>query len=100
MGVCFYEMLYFDTPEKDIIKIDQNSCSFKIYTLKNENVNEKNVNYSKELLNIITLMLEKDINKKKTSEEILKLIQEEYSKKYIKNSSIDSIVRCLYSYAL
>ena len=98
MGVCFYEMCYFDTPEKDIIKIDQNSGSFKIYTLKNENVNDKNVNYSKELLNIITLMLEKDINKKKTSEEILKLIQEEYSKKYIKNSSIDSIVRCLYSY--
>lgn len=43
-------------------------------------------------------MLEEDQNKRKTSQEILDIIKEEYSKKYSKNSSIDSMVRCLYTF--
>ena len=42
--------------------------------------------------------MENDKNKRKTSEEILNMIKTEFSKKYLKNSSIDSIVRCLSSF--
>jgi hypothetical protein len=59
---------------------------------------DKNVHYSKEILNIIELMLEEDKNKRKTSAEILEMIENEFDKKYNKNTSIESIVRCLYSF--
>ena len=43
-------------------------------------------------------MLEENKDKRKTSKEILELIQKEFSIKYMKNTSIDSIMRCLYSF--
>ena len=43
-------------------------------------------------------MLEEDKDKRKTSKEILEMIKAEYSKKYEKHSSFDSIARCLYSF--
>ena len=58
---------------------------------------DKNVHYSQELLNIINLMLEEDKDKRKTSEEILNMIKNEYNRRYVKNTSIDSIIRCLYT---
>ena len=51
-----------------------------------------------DLLNIIYLMLEQDKDKRKSSSEILQIIQNEYSIKFCRNTSIDSIVRCLFSF--
>ena len=94
MGVTFYEMCYFKTPTfKEVF--DQFNKSIFIIEETDE---DKKVNYSKELLDIIHLMLEQDKNKRKSSSEILKMIQNEYSKKFFRNTSIDSIVRCLFSF--
>ena len=97
MGVSFYEMCYFHTPNIIVISKDfKGNTIFKF--IKNEKDEDKNVHYSQKLLNIIDLMLEEDKDKRKTSEEILNLIKKEYTKRYPKNTSIDSIVRCFYAF--
>ena len=96
MGVSFFEMCYFHSPVR-LSEIIDNNGNIKNTFERIVHPNDKNVHYSKELLNIIELMLEEDKNKRKTSKEILEMVQKEFSKKYVKNSSIDSIVRCLYS---
>ena len=77
MGVTFYEMCYFHQPYK----------------------NEKNqdVEYSEEMRKIINEMIQVDKDKRQTSKYFLEKIKEEFSKKYNRNTSIDSIVRCLYA---
>ena len=96
MGVSFYEMCYFHIPKRVFKSQDFNGNTIYKF-IKVEKDEDKNVHYSKELLNIIDLMLEEDKDKRKTSEEILNMIKNEYNKRYIKNTSIDSIIRCLYS---
>lgn len=54
--------------------------------------------YSKELVSIIYKMIEIDKNKRPSSEEVLNLFIHEFNKKYSQNSSIGSILCCLYSY--
>ena len=97
MGVSFFEMCYFHIPKKVVRRLNNNGEVLIGYEriVKPE---DKNVYYSRELLNIIELMLEEDKNKRKTSQEILTMIENEFSKKYVTNTSIDSIVRCLYSF--
>ena len=76
MGISFFEMCYFFNP----------------------NISKKrkvNVQYSYELKNIISMMIEEDKNKRKTSEEIYNMIKNEYFNKYAKNKSIDAVIRCL-----
>jgi len=80
MGVSFYEICYYHIPPK-------------IGRFQNESVR-----YSNELIEIINLMLEEDKNKRKTSQEIYNMIKNEYSRKYVRNTSIDAIVKCLYSF--
>ena len=77
MGVTFYEMCYLHNPSELGANDD--------------------VDYSDELLNIIKEMIEEDKNKRQTSKYFLEKIKEEFSKKYDRNTSIDSIVRCLYA---
>ena len=93
MGVTFYEMCFFHKP---IFKQVFDQFNNSIFIIE-ETKEDKKVNYSKELLNIIYLMLEQDKNKRKSSSEILKMVQDEYSKKFFRNTSIDSIIRCLFS---
>ena len=80
MGISFFEMCYFFNP-----------------LLENKK-KENKFNYSKELTDIIDLMIEEDKNKRKTSEEIFNIIKKEYTKKYLKNTSINSVMRCLCSF--
>ena len=97
MGVSFFEMCYFHIPKKIVRRLNNNGevvCKYE----KIVKPEDKNVYYSKELLNIIEIMLEEDKYKRKTSQEILTMIENEFSKKYVTNTSIDSIVRCLYSF--
>jgi serine/threonine protein kinase len=79
MGVSFYEICYFHLPPP-------------YGRFQNENVQ-----YSNELKEIINLMLEENKEQRKTSQEIYNMIKNQYSRKYVKNTSIDAIVRCLYS---
>jgi len=79
MGVCFYKMCHFCHP-------------------KDESNNQLEEIYSEELENIIKAMLKEDSNKRGTSEEIYKKIMNEYSKKYNRNTSIDSVFKCLNSF--
>ena len=79
MGVCFYEMCYFCHPK-----------------MKNTYNNKEK--YTDELNNIINCMLEKDKKKRENSEEIFRKIMDKYYKRYNRNSSIDSIFKCLNAY--
>ena len=92
MGCSFFEMCYFHIPKE--IKPDYKNKRY-IYK-KVEEPGDKNVHYSKELLDIINNMIEEDPSKRKTSKEIKEMLEKGYSKRYVKNSSIDSIMRCLY----
>ena len=75
MGVCFYEICHFCHPkEKDPYNKDK---------------------YSDELENIIKCMLEEDKDKRENSEEIFRKILDKYYQRYNRNSSIDSIFKCL-----
>ena len=78
MGVTFYYMCYYSFPSEGLKKND--------------------MGYSKEMLEIINEMIEQDKNKRKSSKYFLKIIQKEFYKRYNRNTSIDSIVRCLYSF--
>ena len=81
MGVTFYKICYLEGSK--------------------EKINEyymKKASYSRELNDIINLMLEENMNKRKSSKDIFEMIKEEYSKKYNKISSIDSLIRCLFSF--
>ena len=78
MGVTFYELCHFHLPKK--------------------RGKESKVNYSKEMLDIINEMLEEDKDKRQTSEYFLDKIRKEISKKYNRNTSIDAIVRCLFTF--
>ena len=97
MGVSFYEMCYYHLPKK--VRRKRDSYGNYIYEfVKIEKPEDKNVHYSNELLNIINLMLEEDKDKRKSSKFFLEMIKTEFSKKYRSNSSIDAIMRCLYSF--
>ena len=83
MGKTFFVICYFETPNEYALIKDKSNIS---------------IPYSKELLHIINLMLEQDKKKRLNSHQIFDLIKKEYSKKYVKNSSIDSLIRCLHSF--
>ena len=76
MGVSFYQMCYLHMPIKGI--------------------KEEALSYSKEMLEIIKEMMEEDQDKRKPSKYFLEKIQQEFSKRYNKNTSIDAIIRCLF----
>ena len=78
IGVTFYELCYFHKQKKF--------------------GKESEVNYSKEMLDIIQEMIEEDKNKRQISKYFLEKIRKEFSKKYNKNTNIDVIVRCLFTF--
>ena len=78
MGVTFYYMCYHRIPKKGVM--------------------HNNTIYSKEMLDIVNEMLESDKDKRKSSDYFLERINNEFSKRYYRNTSIDAIVRCLYSF--
>ena len=97
MGASFFEMCYLHPYKCKNMQMDQYGNVKEVF-VKYIRDEDANVPYSKELLNIINLMLEEDKEKRQTSKYFLDLIQKEFSKKYVKNTSIDSIMRCLYSF--
>ena len=98
MGCAFFETLFWifpRTPVMDIAALFGGQDIMKLVDLPIKN-NENY--YSKELVDIIYKMIEKDKSKRPNSQEILNLLIEGFNKKYAKNSSIGSILCCLYSY--
>ena len=101
------EFLKYQPPEKELsFKGDVYSlgCIFYqlIFTIQILEDNEfqkfkEECYYSDELINIIKLMLEKDPTKRPSSEELCEIIVKEYDNKITKNSSIYSLISCLYS---
>ncbi len=57
-----------------------------------------NFKYSKELMKILDLMTEYIKEKRPNSSVILNMIMKEYDKRYVRNSSIDALIRCLYTF--
>jgi serine/threonine protein kinase len=74
LGMSFFEMAFFHKGELS--------------------ENDKKLNYSETLKNIIFLMMEEDKDKRMTSEQIYEKIGIEYSR-IAKNSSIDAMITCL-----
>ena len=97
MGVSFFEMCYYHHPKK-VRKIKDSFGKTNFVFIKMERPEDADVHYSSELLNIINLMLEEDKDKRQTSKYFLDMIKKEFSKKYSSNTSIDAIMRCLYSF--
>ena len=95
MGITFFAMCFFQTPVEKLHKINISKEKL-IKLIEREN---QTTHYSKELLDIIILMMENDKDKRKTSDSILTMIKTEFSQKYVKNTSIESILRCLYSFS-
>ena len=81
MGVSFHELCFFRKPKK------------------NGDINNgNNANYSEEMINIIKEMIEEDKDKRQSSEYFLEKIRNEFDKRYNRNTSIDAIVRCLFTF--
>ena len=97
MGATFFEMVYLH-PFKHLDMVMDEYGDVKRELVKYIRPEDKNIPYSQELLKIINLMVEEDKDKRQTSEYFLEMIQKEFSKKYVKNTSIDSVMRCLYSF--
>ena len=70
---------------------------FNLIKGKFEQFETADTEYSKETLDIIKSMVEEDPNKRPTTEELYNKIKEQYDKKITKNTSISSIISCLYS---
>jgi hypothetical protein len=85
LGKCFYAMCF---SQEDNVK---DKKFFEI-----ELQQKQSLYYSNELLNIIYTML-KDNNNVNVSA-LYNQVKNEYCKKFAKNSSINSVLRCLYAY--
>ena len=90
MGCAIFEICYFQPPRKAVPT--ELGVIFKDLPItENKNI------YSKQLNDIISLMIELNPQKRLSSEEICQLVRKEYIKTFLKTSSLSSVVRCLYS---
>ena len=78
MGVTFYELCFQHLPLKHI----------KTHSEK----------YSDEMIDIVIEMIEEDAKTRQTSEYFLKKIEQEFSKKYNRITSINALMSCLHSF--
>ena len=93
MGVCFYGLLYHQYPV--ITKTNNGKFVFDcIY----KSVLKNDTNYDYELRYIIYNMLNIDPNKRPDSSEVFKYFTKQYIKKYVANTSVCSVVQCLFSF--
>ena len=97
LGVVFYEVCFYQYPFRPIIvgKDEDNDPILDLLPVKKTN----NINFYSEFLeNIISKMLEKDSEKRPSADEVYDLLKKEYIKKYIDNSGVISVVKCLYAF--
>ena len=89
LGKYFYIMCSSQDPD---IKAAEHISQIPIKIMNNPN-------YSKELMNIIYLMIKHNPNERPDANNLYNLVKQEYVKKYSKNTSINAILRCLYSFS-
>ena len=83
MGSTFFELCYLKNPNRiDVDKYD--------YFEKNT--------YSKELNDLIKGMIEEEPENRMTSFEAKSMAKKYYIQKYVKNSSVESVLRCFYQF--
>ena len=88
LGKFFYSMCFSQDPNLQDIK-----------SIKEVNIVMKNNNnYSGELMGIIYKMVNFNKNEIPSSDDLYNIIKDEYVKKYAKNTSIKSVLRCLYAF--
>ena len=93
MGCTFYEMCFFSPPR---IPIPIMSKTGEIITDLQDVTPKQNMNvYSNELVNLIKSMIEKDQNKRPSSNAILDIIRQRLT---FRNSSISCVFRCLFTF--
>ena len=85
----FFYIMCFSQELKEI----ENLRVSQVNILKKENHN-----YSDELMNIIFKMVNQDQSQRPDSKTLYNEVKKEYVKKYARNSSIEAVLRCLYSY--
>ena len=81
LGVCFYGLLYKTFPKgnyEDFLKADKT--------------------YDFELRNIIFFMLKQNPNERPSSTDVYRYFKNKYIKKYVANSSIYSVIHCLFNF--
>ena len=91
MGVTFFLLCFWDFPRKPAMNMNLDLTIVDMPIQYNKDF------YSKELVDIIYKMIEKDKNKRPTSQEALNMLIQEFNKKYAKVSSIGSVLCGLYS---
>ena len=95
LGVTFHEMCFYELPRK-IVEINgpQGKRGEIVDCPPKYNVNY----YSKDIINLIYLMIDRDPNKRPTASDVLNYVRTFYNKRFKQNYSIDCIYRCLYSF--
>ena len=91
MGVSFFELCFWNPP-RDLRRYHGNIIHIDLPIQYNKNI------YSQELIDIINKMKEIDKNKRPDSDTVLKMLIEEFNKKYSKNSSLGATLSCLYAF--
>lgn len=91
LGCTIHEICFYQLPRK-AIPGENNLIGFINIPIK-ENANY----YSKQLINIINIMIELNPKKRPDSEQLREMVKNEYIKTFLKTSSISSVVRCMYS---
>ena len=83
MGVSFFELCYGCKPYEN--------------NIEKESFYNKNL-YSKELNDIVDLMIERNDRKRPYSEDVYNDIRKNFIKKCVKNSSVDAAIHCFFCY--
>ena len=83
MGCTFFELCYFDNPG--------------YWGVDKEDYYEKGI-YSKELNNLLRQMLKYEREERISSFDAKAIAKKYYIQKYVKNSSFESVLRCLYNF--
>ena len=88
LGLYFYIMCFSYDPQV------QNVPNSQVYIIE-----KNNPYYSDQLMyNIIYWMVKQNPNQRPYTNQLYNIVKEEYVKKYANNTSINAILRCLYSY--
>ena len=98
MGCAFFETLFWIFPRTPVMDIAALFGGQDIMKLVDIPIKNNENYYSKELVDIIYKMIERDKNKRPNSQEILDMLIQGFNKKYAQNSSIGAILCSLYAY--
>ena len=97
MGITFFEMCYFGKPKDCKVELNIKKKIFSA-NFKDKDYSNYEVHYSKELLDIINSMLKENIEQLKPSYFYLEQIKNEFAKKHLLNTSVNSLIRCFSSF--